>query len=203
MPQPLSRVMPGASIVMCNAGDRPLRHNSELGLLAMEAIISWSNVERFMLDTYIHMLGGPSEPAAVAYLALEAQNAKTTIINAVANDVLEDNYRDLLMAIIKTAKTGQTGRDKLAHWTWGYSPEIPDAFLLANPKHTYDGISEEHIYVYRERDFQKIIDHNDLVCEFGMKFKRMLSQHPSNKDDAIYLALCAEPALRERLSRQA
>ena len=129
MPQPLSRVMPGASVMMCNAGDRPLKHNPELGLLAMEAMISWSNVERFMLNMYLELMGGSQDLAAVSFLAQETQNAKTASINAAAKHVLDEKYFELLQAILKASKPGQLGRDKLAHWTWGYSPNIPDGFL--------------------------------------------------------------------------
>jgi hypothetical protein len=80
MPQPLSRVKRDAGVIMCNAGDRPLNHNPALGILAMEAIISWSNVESFMLDVYLQLMGGPTELAAIGFLALEQQSAKIAVI---------------------------------------------------------------------------------------------------------------------------
>ncbi len=113
MPQPLSRVMPGAIVFMCNAGDRPLEHNPELGLLAMEAIISWSNVERFMLKMYLELMGGSQDLAAVSFLAQETQSAKKAAIDAVAKYVLDEKLFQLLQAILKASKPGQSGRDKL------------------------------------------------------------------------------------------
>jgi len=202
MPQPLSRVMPDASVIMCNAGERPLKHNPELGLLAMEAIISWSNVERFMLKMYLELMGGSQDLAAVSFLAQETQNAKMAAINAVARYVLDEKLFQLLQAILKASKPGQSGRDKLAHWTWGYSPSIPDGFLLANPRNTHTDLDKSLIYVYKKQDFFDIIKLNDDLCGFGLSFSFILSGHPANKEDKLYHKLCAEPVLRDKLPRR-
>lgn len=202
MPQPLSRVMPGASVIMCNADVRPLNHNPELGLLAMEAIISWSNVERFMLKMYLELMGGSQDLAAVSFLAQETQNAKMAAINAVAKHVLDEKYFELLQAILKASKPGQSGRDKLAHWTWGYSPNIPDGFLLANPRNTHTDLDQSLIYVYKEQDFLDIIKLNDELCGFGLRFSFILTGHIANHEDKLYHKLCAEPVLRDKLSRR-
>lgn len=204
MPQPLSKVADNASVVMCNAGDRPLKHNPPLGVLAMEAIISWSNVEQFMLNTYLQMMGGPNELAAVAYLALETQSAKTDAINAIADKVLDKEKRALLAAILKVAKTSQKGRDKLAHHIWGYSPQIPDGFLLVHPKDALaDRLDHDAIYVWKDADFQGIIRQNDRLCGFGLRFNFLLRTPPWMKPNELYRELCAEPEIQERLDRQA
>jgi hypothetical protein len=202
MPQPLSRVMPGASVIMCNAGDRPLKHNPELGLLAMEAIISWSNVERFMLNMYLELMGGSQDLAAVSFLAQETQSAKKAAINAVAKHVLDEKCFELLQAILEASKPGKSGRDKLAHWTWGYSPNIPDGFLLADPRNTHTDLDKNLIYVYKKQDFLNIIKLNDELCGFGLRFRWMLTGHIANKEDKLYRELCAEPLLRDKLPRR-
>jgi hypothetical protein len=116
MPQPLSRVAPTATLLIANAGMRPLTtHNPKLGLMAMEAIISWSNVETFLLDLYVQLLGGVQEMAVIAYLALEQQSAKTAVIQAIAKEKLSEENQKLLNAILAVSKTAQKGRDKLAH----------------------------------------------------------------------------------------
>jgi hypothetical protein len=197
MPQPISRVRPDANIRMAIAGERPLTHNPRIGLLAMEAIISWSNVEAFMLKMYQQLLGGPNEIAAVAYLALEAQSAKIAMIHAVARHKLEAKYYDLLQAILRCVRTGQRHRDKLAHWTWGYSPQLPDGFLLRDPKSTND-LDRDNIFVYKEADFVNIIENNDKLCRYGLRFHFILVGQ--NEDDRIYHELCSEPEIRERLT---
>ncbi|MCA3272752.1 MAG: hypothetical protein ING24_03395 [Roseomonas sp.] len=202
MPQPLSRVMPSAIVIMCNAGDRPLNHNPELGLLAMEAIISWSNVERFMLNMYLKLMGGSQDLAAVSFLAQTTQNAKEASINAVAKHVLDEKYFELLRAILTASKPGQLGRDKLAHWTWGYSPNIPDGFLLADPRNTHTDFDRNLIFVYKKQDFIDIIKLNDELCGFGLRFRGILTGHIANKEDKLYHELCSEPLLRDKLPRR-
>jgi hypothetical protein len=105
MPQPLSKVRPGAPFNMCFAGDRPTNHNPRLGLLAVEGIISWTNVENFLLNAYTTLLGGQYETASIAYLALETQSAKTAVIQAVARKKLEVDKLEILNAILKRVKT--------------------------------------------------------------------------------------------------
>ncbi|MCA3312620.1 MAG: hypothetical protein ING06_06005 [Roseomonas sp.] len=194
--------MPSAIVIMCNAGDRPLNHNPELGLLAMEAIISWSNVERFMLNMYLKLMGGSQDLAAVSFLAQTTQNAKEASINAVAKHVLDEKYFELLRAILTASKPGQLGRDKLAHWTWGYSPNIPDGFLLADPRNTHTDFDRNLIFVYKKQDFIDIIKLNDELCGFGLRFRGILTGHIANKEDKLYHELCSEPLLRDKLPRR-
>ena len=119
MPQPISRVHPNASIIMGNAGDRPLARHPELAVHAMEALASWANVESFMLSLFIRLLGGNDSLAASVFLALENQAAKTAAINAAATTVLKDRQDELrvLRAILAISKTNEKDRNKLAHWT--------------------------------------------------------------------------------------
>ena len=209
MPQPLSSVLfESVPIIMCNAGDRPLRHNPMLGLLAMEAIISWSNFELFMLNAYLELMGGKKELAAIGYLAIEIQSAKIAMTRAIAKERLNDKYYDLLDVILSLAKSSQKSRDKLAHWLWGYTPRLKDAFLLADPKDmaTMDlfHLDTEKIYVFNEKDFNDIIKLNDRLCGFGANFRYILMGHSANEGDALYHKLCGEPEIQERrAARQA
>jgi hypothetical protein len=64
-----------------------------------------------MLQMYIKLLGGSTEAAAVAYLAVEVQSAKIAMINAVAKDHLEANTTifSLQSRKNKSEIKGQTG----------------------------------------------------------------------------------------------
>jgi hypothetical protein len=201
MPQPLPRVLSTGprTILIGNANVRVTAYNPSLGALAMEAIISWSNVESFMLNTYLRLLGGPTDPAATGYLALEGQSAKTSMIKGIAQTHLADNHYKLLSAILAIAKTNEKSRNKLAHWTWGVCLQIPDGFLLVDPKDKIDGLNDETVYVYKEQDFKDIIEANDKLCGYGLSFSFIIGNHPANAGDALYNELCAEPAIRERL----
>jgi len=206
MPQPLSKIMPNASVIIGNAGDRPLARHPELAVLAIEAIASWSNVENFLLNLFIQLFGGNTSLAANVFLSLEVQSAKTSAVLAAANSVLMDKPQEikLLKAILALAKTNEKSRNKLAHWIWGDSPNIPDALLLANPKiiSAY-GIDQSQIFVYQKQDFISIIQANDRLCGFGLSFNFILKSHPANRDGSLFRELSAEPEIQEKLNHQA
>lgn len=204
MPQPLSRVLPTASVLIANGGDRVLSRHPELAVQAMEAIGSWSNVESFLIGLYVELMGGPNELASTAYLSLETQSAKTQAIQAVARKSLSKENLRLLNAILAVAKTHQKSRDKLAHHVWGESPDIPDALLLADPKALVgNDFVYDDIYVYRAKDFSSIITANDRLCGYGLQFRFILMGHVANRDGRLYDRLCAEPEIQERLGRLA
>lgn len=205
MPQQLSRVLPNASIIIGNAGDRPLARHPEIAVLALEAIASWSNVEAFLLQLFMQLLGGNESLAASVYLALDGQSAKTNAIKGAAANALRDRQQELalLEAILAIAKTNEKDRNKLAHWTWGDSPNLPDAVLLVDPHAMLDNFDRSEIYVYRAQDFQSIIQANDRLCGFGLQLKFILSGHVANRDGCLVESLVAEPEIAERLARQA
>ena len=187
MPQPLSSFNPNAGVVIGNAGDRPLARHPELAVLALEAIASWSNVEAFMLRLFMQLLGGNESLAASVYLALSGQTAKTAAINAAAAKALEGKQAEfnVLEAILSVAKTNEKDRNKLAHWTWGDSPTIPDAVLLVDPRATIAELDLSKVFVYKAQDFQSIIQANDRLCGFGLNLKFILSGHVANSDGRL------------------
>lgn len=205
MPQPLSRVHPGANFAIQNAGDRPLLRHPALAAGALEAIASWSNVEAFLLQLFIRLLGGNESLAACIYLALDTQYAKTKAIKAAADNVMrgQDRERSILDAILSIAKTNEKDRNKLAHWTWGDSPDLPNALLLVNPRAMLHRPDPSEIYVYRQEDFRMLVHANDRLCSFGQRMKFILDSPVANRDASSIDKLAAEPEIAERLSRQA
>jgi hypothetical protein len=205
MPQPLTRVRPEAGVRIGNVGDAndPLSSHPDLALLAIRAIASWSNVEAFMLQLFVQLMGGPAEKAATVFLALEIQSAKSAAINAVAQSLPEEQQK-LLRAVLAIAKTNQRSRDKIAHWQWGDTPALPDALLLLNPKTAVHGVpNHDDVFVYTERDFQDIIRANERLAGFGMSLTFILRGHVANRDGRLFAQLSAEPEIRERLDRPA
>lgn len=173
----------------------------------MESIATWSNVESFLLNLYLELLGGAGDRAAIAYLAIETQSAKTQAIRAVAEQVLSPEHLNLLEAILAVAKSAQKSRDKLAHHVWGFSPDLSDALLLIDPRVAarQKDIRDfnKSVMVYRENDFIDIIERNNRICGWGLTFQFILGDHPANREGELYDELCAEPEIREKLDRQA
>ena len=204
MPEQLSKVAPNAGVMIGNAGDRPLSRHPDLAILAMEALASWSNVEAFMLSLFVELFGGHGALAAEVFLSMQTQFAKSAAIDTAAANVLKERPEELrlLRAILAIARTSEKARNKLAHWTWGESPEVPDALLLVDPRCTKDRLDRSDIYVYKDRDFQSIIRANDRLCGFGLAFKFILMGHVANDEGRLLNELIAEPEIQERLQHQ-
>ena len=203
MPQPLSRVAPDASIALGIAADRPLAKHANLALLAIEAIASWSNVESFMLHLFIELFGGQGSLAADVFLALDGQAAKSAAIDAAANSVLSDRPDELkvLRAIMAIAKTNEKDRNKLAHWTWGESPDLPDALLLVSPRAYLGNLDRSDVYVYKEGDFTRIVLANDRLCGYGLLLRFVIQGHAGNRDGSMLAQLKGKAEIQERLAR--
>lgn len=137
MPNPISNVNPSADIVLGNVGmGSPFNHNPELALLAMDVVRTWADVENFRLNFYMEILGRNNEHAKAAFLALDGETSKNQSIRAVAERALSGDLLKVFSAVQKLSKRVQKTRNRICHWTWGYSPQIEDGFLLVDPKAT-------------------------------------------------------------------
>lgn len=201
MPQPLSRVAPNSGVMIGNAGDRPLSRHPDLAILAIEAVASWSNVEAFLLRLFVDLFGGHGSLAADVFLSLEGQSAKNAAIAAAAASALTARPDELrvLRAILAVTKTNEKDRNKLAHWTWGESLGLSDALLLVDPRSSIGDLDLSKVFVYRASDFHSIIQSNDRLCGFGLKFKFILNGHVANRDGRLLAELLAEPEIAARL----
>jgi hypothetical protein len=179
MPQPLSRVKPGATV-----RQRPaiLDHLSPKYAQLVAAIFShWSLVEYRLSVLLVRILGADAEPALAMFATLDAQHLQFRAIDAAAKAALEDNEYDIFKATMSVARSVQTPRNQLAHWVWAHSPELPEALLLAEPKSAKErdreftralesGVTDSekiaalntfdpaHVQVYREGDLQRARD---------------------------------------------
>lgn len=201
MPQPLSRIAHHANVEIGNVGDDPLSHRPQIALLAMKSIAAWSNVESFMLRTFVELAGGQKADAAAVFLAMETSTAKSAAISALAERKLSAPNLALLRAIIKVVKSAQKERDKIAHWIWGTSAQLLDALLLADPRNL--DLKREEIYVYREADFVAMISRFERIAGWGLSFRFIMRGHVANRDGQLYDELCQEPEISEILRRPA
>lgn len=186
MPQPLSRVKPGATV-----RQRPsiLDHLPAKYAQLVAAIFShWSLVEYRLSVLLVRILGADAEPALAIFATLEAQHLRFRAIEAAAKAALEEKEYDVFKATMTVANSVQTPRNQLAHWVWAHSPELPDALLLAEPKSAKDRDREftralesgetdsekisalntfdpAHVQVYREADLQRAKDNLEQAVQ--------------------------------------
>jgi hypothetical protein len=119
--------------------------------------------------------------SASIYVGLETQSAKTNAITVAADSLLIERPDELraLKALIKIAKTHQKSRNKLAHWVWGYSVQLPTALLLMDPKKNAGRPGKSDIFVYNETDFKAQINANETLCQY-VDFLYLAIEIPEN-----------------------
>lgn len=218
MPNPLSKVLPHAPLFLANVGDYPLKHNEHLARLAMEGIASWANVESIMLRLYLILAGGPEAQAAAVFLSIESDGARKSAIAALADLALDDEQKKLFRAMLKVIERRSKARHKLAHWIWGFSPALPDALLLADPRmrntspaltrpidssEAFDAYAKaiyDHVYVYTEQDFLKIVRDNDKAAGMAHSFTWIIEGHPMNANGRLSREIAEEPEIAEILN---
>lgn len=206
MPQPLSRVNAKAGLYIGNAhqaGRGAIVARPELAIKAMEAVASWSIVERFRLDLYLQLAGGEKSAAADMYLALDGDSAKNRAIEALANNVLANkpDHLRVFNALQKIAATNAKSRNKLAHWTCGYSEDLPDALLFFDPKTMLSGDPQpDLIYVYYAGDFESLTNANHRLCGYLRKLQMFLDEDATGH---LFQRLLGTQEIQERLNGQA
>jgi hypothetical protein len=160
MPQPLKTFGDKVKrIYLSNSGDSPSRNRPELALLAMNVIAEHSILDAFFRSVFITLLGENPRPAAAVYSSLNSENARRDAFRAVAKTSLSNPEMDVLECLFTLQNPVSKTRNKLAHWTWGHSPELPDAFLLVDPEdHAQNTITNAEAYAeYRRKNLARLL----------------------------------------------
>ena len=185
-------------------GSNPFSANPALAVLAMGAVASSARIEAELLSLFVQLLGGNSLAADI-YLSLEGDGPKKVVIETAAKGMSEP-YRDLLGAILDITVTNGKARNKLVHWKWTHSPQLPDAVMLEDNKsslklRTYR--STEHVYVYVAKDFEDIIAANGRLREYIIEVGLLAGPYLQNPEgEQRFRQLCDQPEIRERFDRR-
>ncbi len=131
--QPISRVRPN-TVMMSFGQDTTMGLRPKIAVLIAECIVKWANIET-MLGILLTLLMETDAKATLAmYAALENRAAQLRMLEAAAKSKLSQDHFDVYTVMFQQfVKPALRERDKLAHWCWGCSPEMPDALLLMEP----------------------------------------------------------------------
>lgn len=213
VPNPISRVKPNASVFIGGGDCSPSIQRPALALLAMRVLSDWSLLESHMASLFVKMIGTNPRPAAAMYAELSGAAAQKAAFKGLASAVLSRQEYDVFLAILDLFTSAAKERGKIAHWTWGYSPALPDAVLLGDPRalsELHVQLSEvtgtrlaewpqaggqrapEHqrlepprdkIYVWTERDFQDVIDRIQHLMQIIHQFSFVLIRYHMVNED--------------------
>ncbi len=200
-----------------------MRQRPELAALVAEAIGCWSDVQFRLAVLLSALTGAAADQCAAMFFALTGSASQTAALDGAGQMNLPEDELALFNAVLMVARACEKERNKLAHWTWGHSAELPDALLLIDPKHwarkvtrvrvktrrpgmiTAEDftIDRREVLVYRKADLKRIIRNTNRADALIAQLDGLLmrERHWPTREP-IYRQLCNEPEIREALSRQ-
>jgi hypothetical protein len=117
--------------------------------------------------------------------------------------------------LIKLIKPAMRARDKLAHWCWGYLPQISGVLLLMQPdektlihvRHLHPPspvvFGKSKIFVIKEPDIERILGQIVFVTDRLADFTAALQKYNAQQvRDVLLEKLSREPRIREYLDRR-
>lgn len=129
--QPLSRVRTKANIYF---GVAAFQKNPDLAILPLLVIARWSTIDGTLALLLAKMLKSDIAIGVAMCQALASGEARRDALSAAARASLQRADLNLFDAVMKVIKPSRDRRNEFAHHIWGYSEDIPNALLLAEPK---------------------------------------------------------------------
>lgn len=223
MPNPLSKVKPIKSMKFDNTA---LTLRPVLAINIGNTLAEWARLDAVIGSVFTRLMDAEEKGPAI-YGALISGNAQEQALDAVANLMLDKDHLDLFNAIKSITKRPRDQRNNLAHGSWGYSDEIPDALLWVSPKELvrlnqrtdsyaqniglgsqpdFPQIDRDQVLVYREPDFalirQQIREAHVAWQDFSTinKLGWQRGLHPKQAEEAR-LRLFGHSAIRAHIER--
>jgi hypothetical protein len=217
--QPLSKVKPDAAAEWGES--TTMMRRPDLAIKVARCIAQWAEVE-IHLGALLGLLLHTNEKAAVAmYSALENRTAQLRMLSAAAEATLPTHHNAVIAALLSAiVRPAMKERDRLAHWSWGHSDDLPDALLLSDQDCTLESLMQalrifpgveraptvtsfDSIYVVRSGDLDGIIRRNaDAKMFLRIAMATVWDHNPQHERDEYLQQLCGVPAIREALDRQ-
>src|SRR5207248_5187286 len=133
--QPLSKVFPKGNVIFGapdNIAKRPT-----VAVKISQCIIEWADIESMLGMCLAILLDADRETALEMYAGVENRSSQFKMLESAARVKLADSpdldiFTVLLNSIIRPS---MRERDKLAHWCWGFCPELENALVLTQLHH--------------------------------------------------------------------
>jgi hypothetical protein len=172
-PQPLLKVCSNATVELSlqRVIERP-----QVAAWIAECIACWSIVEYETSRLFTLLLDVNVEAGMELYNQFGGASLKESGIKALARSKLHRKDFEIIEALLKAINSHEKTRNKIAHWYWGISDQVPDGLVLIDPKELlilsarirdkainrkkgertkYDfGIPLDNMYAYRIKDLR-------------------------------------------------
>jgi hypothetical protein len=130
-PQPLLKLYPNAGISFTPESviERP-----EVAAWIGQCITCWTWVETQTSRFFSLLPDLNIEAGMELYNSFGGASLKQNGIKILARSKLPRQSFEIIEALLKVIDSHQKIRDKIAHWYWGISDQIPDGLVLVDPK---------------------------------------------------------------------
>jgi hypothetical protein len=188
MPQPLSNFLTFPGDHSTNFTPDALKREPELAALIAEAIGRCAAIEAGIGDILIRILHADTKPAFAMFTSLMDTSARRTLVEAAAKAGLSDSDFATFKIVSSITKVQIDARNKFAHWIWGYSPQVPNALLLADPRYLLNRSHDLHKHVLLPLDKQMeavIASYPDVTKHIRIDFDQVYVYRKSDFEQTI------------------
>jgi len=176
----------------------------ELAANAFHAIAVWSGVDGTLGKLLVTLLKADYRAVLEIYESLTSWGPKRQAVTAAAKHSLADDEFAVLLAILDRFKSTRNRRNSLAHDIWGCAPELPDAILCVEAKHTQREWSDMRVAIETPGVTSaewRFLSH-DLIDVWKLPDIEQLIQETAQVGEMInllQLAVASEPGLRGKV----
>ena len=132
-PQKLSVFPPSIQIIL---GGKAALARPDLAAIAAEIIAHSADTEAQFGGVLVSLLGAQAAPAAAMFYSLNNSHSQRQAVKAAMREALGEQSEELkiLKVLMRGSAVVAVTRNKLAHWGWAYSRDIPKALLFVDPE---------------------------------------------------------------------
>jgi len=210
--QPLSRVSPNAEVIFGRNEDMASR--PEVAVKISQCIAEWADIESMLGMLLAILLDGDQDAALAMYSGVENRSSQMKMLESAARIKIPEKIDLFTVLMGSVIRPAMRERDRLAHWCWGFSPNLADALLLIQI-HSKMAVHLKAVSPPNpvQLDFTKIfvVTANDLGRTFArlQTAKNYLADfigtiwtlNPPETRDRVLHSLCSKPEIRAALDR--
>jgi hypothetical protein len=189
----------------------------QIAIKIAECIAEWAEIETVLGMIVCMLQPNQAKTALAMYLSVESRAPQLRMLRAAVASVLSAEHAEVVNTILLAfVRPVMTERDRLAHWCWGYSPDIPDALLLIEPDEKMEiqldmsrlipgaqSASRDRMLVVKEPDLVRMLQRFRTTKSYVGRITGTIWTMNSPAKRAQFLQqLSNEPPIREALDRQ-
>jgi hypothetical protein len=209
-------------------GGKPLLKHSNLGILAMQVIAYWSEIDQLIMSMMADILELDIEIAVKMLYAVDSLTIRRQLIRTAAQHVLTPEDYEVFEATLCATRASEGRRHQFAHHIWAQAQPKPghaakkEFLLLMNPKSLNKKISEvktfhamrrlmnanhirkidgwwNDVLVFTEKELKEEVQEAETAHRLICWALQLLPKHPDLARRATRALLLKEPLVQKEI----